>query len=228
MPGMNPRQLEKIFLDARKKWKGNGSGSTPEKTEKLRVAVIDLLGELGIKSVLDFGCGSDPWLAGAIPNFVAYFGVDVVGEVVKDNGIGIHLTEDSVLPRCDLVFVRDVLAHLSHATALETLQMLKRTGATWLLCSNYYGSGNTSIKDGGFRPLNLTRLPFHFCEPNQVIDEGFEKKSMALWRFDKILLDVKVPAAAPRAAARPIEIVEAPPIEVIEADESTDDHGIMY
>lgn len=197
---MNTRQLEKTFRDARKKWKGNGSGSTPEKTGKLLTELKALLSELNVKSVMDFGCGDVTWMA-PLASAGGYCGVDVVPEVIEANALKhpsavfLALTEDVQLPRCDLIFCRDVLAHLSHATALAVLERLKRTGATWLLCSNYYGSGNTSIKDGGFRPLNLQRLPFHFPEPLKVIDEGFEKKSMALWRFDRVLPGVEVPLA---------------------------------
>jgi 2-polyprenyl-3-methyl-5-hydroxy-6-metoxy-1,4-benzoquinol methylase len=131
-------QLEQIFSLARKKWGGNGSGSTPQKTQKLIAAVAPLLAELEVKSVLDLGCGSPPWLATVAHAAGArYVGVDVVGEVVEGNrkldlpdAEFLKLEESTVLPICDLVFCRDVMPHLSTDNVLALLRRIKQSGAT--------------------------------------------------------------------------------------------------
>jgi SAM-dependent methyltransferase len=209
------RHLEATFRLARKKWGGNGSGSSPEKTAQLVAGISNLIGELGVKSVLDLGCGELTWMA-PIAAQVRYVGVDVVGEVVELNRTRhpgaefIKLAEDTVLPRCDLVVCRDTLAHLANQLVTDTLKMLKRTGATYLLTSNYKSGSNTSIKDGAFRPLNLMKIPFSFPEPRQIIEEGFEQKAMMLWRFADILPDVASPPR-PEVATTPPPARDFPP-----------------
>jgi hypothetical protein len=199
---MISNKLENTFRQARKKWGGNGSGSTPEKTKTLSAALEQLLRDLQIRTMLDYGCGSFTWMAPIITaTGVPYVGVDVVPEVIEANinlelprnARFLHLNQDTVLPIVQLVFVRDVLAHLSNATILSELTRLKKTGAEWLLTSNYASSKNISIQDGGFRPLNLRAIPFNFPEPRRVIEEGAEDKTMTLWRFDEILKDVEAP-----------------------------------
>lgn len=229
---MISNKLENIFRAARKKWGGNGSGSTFEKTHTLAIELAKLIRDYQIRSMLDYGCGTVDWILPVVAKTrIPYVGVDVVSEVIKENeALGaprvrfLHLNQDTVLPIVHLVFIRDTLAHLSNATIVAELTRLKRTGAEWLLVSNYAGSKNTAIQDGGFRKLNLCAVPFGFPEPRQVIAEGgTEGKTMALWRFDEIMKDVEKPTLitiSPDGGA--IRVEDAPVVHLERAGQLTE------
>jgi 2-polyprenyl-3-methyl-5-hydroxy-6-metoxy-1,4-benzoquinol methylase len=186
-------KLDHVFRLSRKKWGGNGSGSSPEKTAALPAAIWSLIADYEIASILDFGCGEISWMKPfATTAEIIYTGVDVVPEVIEANrALGLNasfavLDEDLILPACDLVLCRDVLAHLSNATAIETLRRLKESGSRWLLTTHRATASNRDALNGGFRPLNLCKMPFNFPAPRLVIPEGHESKELALWSFDKL------------------------------------------
>jgi hypothetical protein len=212
------KKLEQTFRVARSKWGGNGSGSSSTKTRGFVDALAALLVEFEIKSVLDFGCGDLSWFAPHAHDLGYYLGVDVVPELEEGNAKRFPelqfatLTEDLVLPKCDLILCRDTLAHLSNETGLAMLTRMKQTGATYLLATNYRTMRNVSAKDGGFRPLNLEKIPFNFPEARRTIVEGFENKTLGLWRFADILPNVAVLPAPEAIINLPVPPPEdAPP-----------------
>lgn len=87
---------------------------------------------------------------------------------------------------------RDCLIHPPNATVRKVLLNLERTGARYLLATNSTNvEVNPDIPLGSFRPLNLTKAPFHLPEPLRVIVDGPAESAdpnrvLALWSFDQI------------------------------------------
>jgi len=101
----------------------------------------------------------------------------------------LDLTVDP-LPTADLVLCRDCLVHLSYANIHGAIENVKRSGAKWILMTDFLQiETNTDIADGDWRPLNFTRPPFNFPIPHLTIVENcheaggaFDDKSLGLWR----------------------------------------------
>jgi hypothetical protein len=78
---------------------------------------------------------------------------------------------------------------------MRALENVKRSGATWLLTTNFLRiESNRDIADGDWRPLNFELAPFCFPKPHRVIvencveaDGAFDDKSLCLWRVGEIL-----------------------------------------
>jgi len=82
-----------------------------------------------------------------------------------------HFTRDP-LPHADLILCRDGLVHLSFADIRAALRNFRRSGARWLLATTFIAhEHNDDIRTGGWRMLNLERLPFHLPPPATLIDE---------------------------------------------------------
>jgi hypothetical protein len=180
---------EEIFTEARKQWGGNGSGSRPEKTAAISVALPELLEDLGVKTLLDLGCGDVSFQTCLFPVLDRYIGADVVGDVIARNQDRfpfcqfVHLVDGpkSALPAAELVLCRDVLAHLSFSDAQALFAQIQCCGAEWLLATDYWG-GNADIQTGKWRPLSLTEPPFSLPGPLRILDDS-DGKRLALWNL---------------------------------------------
>src|SRR5262249_46825833 len=122
----------------------SGHGSTVARTTAVRQALLALVEELGVQSLLDAPCGDFNWMKEIPLSGVAYIGVDVVPEMIERNrrlyGKGgrrfvvADIAADP-LARADLIFCRDGLVHLSNADALRALDRFHRSGARYLLAT---------------------------------------------------------------------------------------------
>lgn len=182
---------DRVFAYARKAWKGNGSGSTAEKTQAITEELPQLLEDLYIKSIVDVGCGTPEWILKVLEDFpaVKYVGVDVVDEVTQTNTkfYPNHLFRtigwngDWNIPNADIAICRDVLAHLSNGEVIQMIEAMKRA-APLLLITNYPTTrNNTDIESGRFRPLNLVMPPFRLPPPEKIIIDS-DRKVLALFR----------------------------------------------
>lgn len=188
----------------RKMW-GNeasvsGQGSSLEETEAVRAALPALIGELGIKSLLDVPCGDFFWM-GALDLDVDYTGGDIVPDLVSRNQakygsarrrfMRVDLTADA-LPRVDLVFVRDCLPHLAASEVRKAIANIRRSGATYLMTTTFdRDTDNPDIPTGMFRAINLELAPFSLGKPLRLIDErcptpGYGDKKLGLWRVSDL------------------------------------------
>lgn len=173
---------------------GPGSGTIP--TRKIADAILQLVGELGIKSVLNIGCGVDNWLP-ELPNYV---GVDISALAIKKAKLmhpgRAYEIVDAVthsLPQRELVIVRDCLQHLPLDDGRRLLQNIKSSRASWLLASTFIASANVDIEVGGAYSPNLELEPFNLHNPVRLIDDGYSyvapedkatrdpQKKLALW-----------------------------------------------
>ena len=160
----------------------SGPGSTVFRTRLLRPALVQLLRDLEIKSVLDAGCGDFNWMRLTDLSGISYIGVDIVSEIVQRNCdrysdfsrrfVCLNLTRDP-LPGADLLLCRDCLVHLSYSDIDRVLRQMWSSGARYLLTTTFDANEtNCDIATGGWRPLNMEKPPFSFPSPIRKLWDG--------------------------------------------------------
>jgi hypothetical protein len=177
----------------------SGLGSALTETENLRSQIPGLLLDIGARSLLDIPCGDFRWLSKADLG-VSYIGADIVDEIVQANRevfaspersfVCLDLTRDR-LPEADVILCRDCLVHLSFANIRHALANMKRSGAMFLLMTDFLQlESNDDIEDGDWRPLNFQKAPFFFPAPIRSTvedcteaDGAYADKSLSLWRI---------------------------------------------
>jgi len=95
------------------------------------------------------------------------------------------------LPCADAILCRDCLVHLSFANIAKAVANFRTSGATWLPTTYFTGwDANVDCADGDWRALNLTRAPFGWPAPVEMIDEGciegdgaWADKVIGVWRL---------------------------------------------
>lgn len=206
--GYNPetkQRMEQIFCDIYRvnAWGNDESVSGPGSTMKRGAAFIDELAHvlriLDVRSLLDAPCGDFNWVAPIAGRMEKYLGIDIVKELVLENerrygspNAGFLQMDVSCdpLPRADAILCRDCLVHFSHEDIWMTLNNVRRSQALYFITTTFVGPReNENIKTGGWRPLNLQRLPFCFPEPLRLIDEhcdhtdgAYADKRLGVWR----------------------------------------------
>lgn len=200
--------MEAAFSDIyeRRTWghgeSASGAGSSLAETEKVRAALPELFRELNVATLLDAPCGDFHWMKTV--NFDGilnqYIGAEIVPSLVAENEknygnekirfIHANVASDP-LPKADLIMCRDCLVHLSYDTIRDALRNFKRSGAQYLLATNFMetieNQDVSPTRQGySWRRLNLLAAPFNLPQPIKVIDEGMHNKSLALWRLDDI------------------------------------------
>lgn len=203
--------LEKIFTDIAdynawgSKESVSGTGSELCATVKVREWLPRIIDIYGIKSILDAPCGDVNWMKTLFPEFqkreVLYAGMDIVERLIEQNGMA-HETDaiafvkgditEETLPRYDLIFMRDVLGHLSNDNIFKVLKNVKDSGAKWLLTTTFPNVINTDGLNGGWRLINLLEFPYQF-NPELIFNENcmegngaYDNKCMALFDVSKI------------------------------------------
>jgi len=155
-------------------WRGqgtSGAGSTLESTRVYRAFVQDFLATHAIRSVVDAGCGDWEFSRAIDWTGVDYLGLDIVKSVVDANqrrygARNIRFAFADIvrdeLPPADLLLVKDVLQHLSHADIARFLKQLPRYRHV-LIVNDVHPATLTAepadIATGGYRPIDLTRPP---------------------------------------------------------------------
>lgn len=174
----------------------SGSGSNLAETEQVRQHLPGLLRDLGAHSLLDVPCGDFAWMQHVDLDGIDYVGGDIVGQMVEElqqrygragrRFVRLDLTIDE-LPACDAIMVRDLFLHLPEALGLKAIGNIRRSGATWLLASNYTtATDNPDIRMGDHRFLNMTLPPFGWSVPLRTIHEhSLERadKELGVWRI---------------------------------------------
>ena len=199
---LNRRSAQAVFREIYMKngWDGvqsiSGPGSSMDATANIRAALPGLLDELGVKSILDVPCGDVFWIASCLPPELAYIGGDIVAEIIAENKrkrphVGDFLVMnlvDDVLPRADMILVRDCFIHLPNRVVLDALANIRRSKIDWLLATTFPNQpSNMDIETGGFRPVNLNEAPFNLGEPQRLLfdEDGVHRngKHLGLWRL---------------------------------------------
>lgn len=169
----------------------SGKGSEQIQTQAVQTWLPELIAELGIERMLDLPCGDMNWLDPERLG-IGYTGADVVEALIQQNRRKWPAAEFLVLDACvdplptvDLVFMRDLLVHLSFADARSALVNLKVSGSTWLACTTYpHVDHNHDKVTGRHHRLNLQKPPFSWPAPVYLLDEREKHgKHMGVWRI---------------------------------------------
>lgn len=162
-------------------WNGvesrSGPGSGTAATERVAHELAELVTMLGIRSVLDVGCGDGFWM----PDLPRYVGIDVSAEAITrarrnhpERDYRLARLRDLAEPRMfDLVIARDAIQHCSFADGLDLLAAIRETGSHWLLASTYRGGENVDIATGACYSPDLEAAPFLLGSPELVIFDGY-------------------------------------------------------
>jgi hypothetical protein len=176
----------------------SGSGSTLQYTEGLRQSLPGLLGELGIRTLLDLPCGDLHWISRIELPIERYIGGDIVPELVDLNRSKygrddrefrrIDLCNDP-LPDADLLLCRDCLIHLSEEMNLLALANILRSSVKYVLTTTYPDGKNRSIRNGDWFTLNLTAAPYNFPPPLRTLDDWvppYTRRQIGLWEVETL------------------------------------------
>ena len=174
---------------------GSGDGSALRATEVVRAGLTDLLRRHNIQSLLDAPCGDWNWMQHIDLTGIEYFGADIVPAVIAANekferpGVSFvvaDLTRDK-LPAAEAVLCRDCLQHVSYRDISAILANFRRTGACWLLLTNFPEVQNNRNQFTGvrWRRLNLQLPPFNFPDPIETLSDGGDvnPRQLSLWRL---------------------------------------------
>lgn len=182
----------------------SGLGSEDRATAAIREALPPLLQRLGARFLLDAPCGDAGWIGG-LTRDVDYTGIDIVPSLIEANKERVargelfgrfsvaDITSDA-LPRSDVILCRDCLVHLSFENIDRTVARFCDSGARFLLVTTFpEWEDNRDCEDGDWRALNMTRAPFNWPAPHELINErceegggGWRDKSLGLWRLDEL------------------------------------------
>lgn len=194
-------------IHRRNAWGGteslSGPGSTLARAGSFSGPIMDLLQQLNVTTLLDAGCGDFNWMKELPLRLDAYFGIDLVPEIIAENRrlyqsptrqfVELDITSDP-LPTVDLILCRDCLVHFSFTDIAAALANFKCTGSTYLLTTSFIQHPiNSDIQTGGWRQLNFQIPPFSFPDPLFLIDEQchhsggiYSDKRIALWKLSDI------------------------------------------
>lgn len=182
----------------------SGLGSEDRATAGIREVLPGLLQRLGARSLLDAPCGDAGWI-GSMKLEVDYTGIDIVPSLIAANTARVargdlrgrflvgDITRDP-LPRGDVILCRDCLVHLSFQNIARAIARFRASGAQFLLVTTFpEWANNRDCEDGDWRALNMTKPPFGWPCPRELIDErceegdgGWRDKSVGLWRLDEL------------------------------------------
>jgi 2-polyprenyl-3-methyl-5-hydroxy-6-metoxy-1,4-benzoquinol methylase len=198
-----------IFTDYYKNniWLGresvSGQGSDHEQVIFLIPELEILFKDLKIKSILDIPCGDFNWMKNVDLKEINYHGADVVEDLIKSNNIKykadnvnfsvINIVTD-LLPKVDLIIVRDCLVHLPTSEIFKALKNIKNSQSKYLLTTHntwIHRENNVEINLGEWRRINLQQSPYNFKYPERILIEGNtvsldRDKTMSLWNIQDI------------------------------------------
>lgn len=176
----------------------SGHGSTLDATVVLRKRLSALFEELGIRILVDAGCGDLNWMQTISAELRLYLGFDIVEGMVAElreryAGRRNHFfaTADVVtdaLPEGDALLCRDCLTHLPPAQAVAALARFKQSGSRYLLATTHATGRNRWVATGAWYPMDLTAAPFNLPPPRHLLSEDLRgtTKSLGVWCMDDI------------------------------------------
>ena len=165
-------------------------GSGPGSLRKNNKGYIDFLEKFiknnNVSSVLDLGCGD--WQFSKIIDWtgIQYRGYDIVESVINENNkkyssdnISFHIFSDSfsILPKVDLLIVKDVLQHWSKETIDNFIPFLNKYKFSLITnCVGFDDTMNELVEDGGFSNLDLRLPPY-----NMQLEEVYQYTNKRPW-----------------------------------------------
>lgn len=183
---------------SQKLWgEGSGGGSAPEHTAAYREFLQQFIGEHGIRSIVDAGCGDWHLMRLMDLSGIGYLGIDVSAVVLEATRRhardGVQFAEGDArnmqLPSADLLLMKDVLQHWSADDILGFVPQLARFRVC--LITNDLDLArpdniNKDIMAGGYRSLDLTAAPFRLPGRHVFSFMADKPKSVLLVRGGEI------------------------------------------
>jgi hypothetical protein len=176
----------------------SGGGSTLHNTQRVRESLPGLVGDLGIRTLLDLPCGDFHWLSKIELPISRYIGGDIVPELIARTGdqysrpdrtfLRIDLCNDP-LPEADLLLCRDCFIHLSEEMIFQAIDNIRRSNIKYLLTTTYPAGRNRAIRTGDFFSIDLSAPPYNFPPPIKVLDDyvpPFDRRQLALWEIESL------------------------------------------
>ncbi|MBF0181862.1 MAG: hypothetical protein HQM03_17735 [Magnetococcales bacterium] len=172
-----------------------GSGSMVGATIGLRDLLRDAWGRLGVRTLVDAGCGDLNWLGLMSGELDLYLGFDVVPELIAQNRVLFWHRKNhffnvaeichDALPGADAVLCRNTLPLLPNALGVLALRGFRRSGARYLLATTFPGAANVVSELGQWHPVDLTAPPFSLPEPLWMMQDGKSEygRFLGVWRL---------------------------------------------
>ena len=203
-PEVRSKRVQARFADI---WRTNGwgnaetrsgAGSTLAQTEALRPRLLDVFGQLGIRTLVDAGCGELNWMSKISERLQLYLGFEIVEEIVaelrrkfeprKNHFFNTADVSRDLLPAADAILCRDVLTHLSHPLVAATLENFRKSGSRYLIATTFPKGRNDPIRVGAWAPVDLCSPPFNLPPPLLLISESLQgsSKSLGVWSKDSL------------------------------------------
>lgn len=176
----------------------SGGGSTLHNTQRVRESLPGLIGDLGVRTLLDLPCGDFHWLSKIELPVSRYIGGDIVPELVERTAdqhtrpdrtfLRIDLCNDP-LPEADLLLCRDCFIHLSEDMIFRAIDNILRSNIRYLLTTTFPDGRNRSIRTGDFFNIDLCASPYNFPAPARVLEDWvppFDRRQLALWEVESL------------------------------------------
>lgn len=174
----------------------SGPGSSVQTTVELRHFLPYIVRGLGGKSLADLPCGEWGYFAHIRLDGIQYCGYDVVQAIIDTNRhrypnrrfICLDVTQCSPA-FADVVFVKDLLQHLTNAEVGRVISNVASSGARWLLASSDtypLPASNDSRPNRGniSAPVNLSVKPFSLRVP--VLTIRLDRKYYSVYALNTI------------------------------------------
>ncbi|MBF0190638.1 MAG: hypothetical protein HQL99_05745 [Magnetococcales bacterium] len=194
-------EIRKLFtrIHQENQWGANetrsGSGSLVSATADLRARLQNALNPLGVRTLVDAGCGDLNWMALLSHALDLYLGFDVVPEIIAHNRTLFAARKNhcfnvadichEVLPRSDALLCRNTLTHLPDELGVQALRHFKRSEARYLIATTFPNATNQTSRLGHWHPVNLTAPPFGLPQPLLLIPDGKSRhqRFLGVWRL---------------------------------------------
>jgi len=176
-----------------------GCGTNSSSIISIVSELSNIFKEYNIKILLDAPCGDFFIMNKVDLSNIEYIGIDIVKEQIESNiekfpninFKNMNMITD-ILPQSDLVFSRDIFIHLSNYNIKKFIKNCINSGCIYLMSSTYININENVELCGvlGWRLLNLEKSPFNFPKPLKIITEPDGNKSMGIWKFSDINVDI--------------------------------------
>ncbi|MBF0428607.1 MAG: class I SAM-dependent methyltransferase [Magnetococcales bacterium] len=182
----------------------SGPGSTWKSTIALRHALGTLFQELGVRQLVEAGCGDLIWNADITLDLDLYLGFDIVEALVAHNRMlygrrknhffnTANICRDT-LPKGDALLCRNTLTHLPNHLVQKALEQFKLSGSRYLLTTTFSKKNiadkkhhNDDIVAGQWRPIDLMAPPFSLPPPQQIIPDGIHGGGIGVWKLSETM-----------------------------------------
>lgn len=187
-----------VRLDLKKKGMESiaGYGSTKNSFKIYRENLRNILEKYEVKTFLDVGCADVYGLEDINFEGIEYIGIDLIDELLNENikkypdkkFLKLNIFKDD-LPKCDFVFARDILVHISNHNIKRFCKKCIESGAKYLMTTTFPEVDNIELPGQlGWRRLNLDKFPFNFSNL-EIISEKHDQnpeKCMGIYSFEDI------------------------------------------